>query len=566
MKRRGIILLLCLVLLLSCAVTAGAESAATSVISYSTVTSNGDCQVSVTVTLRLEEAMNTIQFPVPQNAANIKKDGSLVPTSSGGGVTLVDLSGTLGGLVGTFTVRLDYTIPGAVKNVEGNLILDLPLLCGFSYPVETMDFTITLPGQVDTRPNFTSVYLQDAAESNMEFAVHGNMISGKIKNMLEDHDTLSMTLDVPEEMFPSISTYHRSGNPEIIPMCICAALALIYWIIFLRTLPVLPVIHKTAPEGITAGELGCRLTLSGADLTMMVFSWAQLGYLLIQLDDRGRVILHKRMEMGNERSLFEIRIFNNLFGKRQAVDGTGMGYARLCRKVKSMVPGERSMCSASTGNTRVFRGLCCGIQIFCGICLAMNLTDLAVLQILLSVVLVIFAAFSAWKIQESMYHIHLRHKLPLILGLVFTLVWILLGLIAGQVVIPLVCSLAQLLAGFASAYGGRRSDLGRQNISQILGLRKYLKTLSKEELQQLRRSDPEAFFNLAPYAMALGVGKKFAWFFGGKSIGNCPYLVCNIRGKLNAQDWMLILRETAGALDALNRRMDLEKYAIIKIR
>ena len=60
-------------------------------------------------------------------------------------------------------------------------------------------------------------------------------------------------------------------------------LALLYWLLTLRTLPLVSSRASTAPEGITAGELGCRLTLTGGDLTMMVFSWAQLGYLLIVL-------------------------------------------------------------------------------------------------------------------------------------------------------------------------------------------------------------------------------------------------------------------------------------------
>ena len=60
-----------------------------------------------------------------------------------------------------------------------------------------------------------------------------------------------------------------------------------------------------APAGLTAGELGSRLVHKGADLTMMVLSWAQLGYLLITMDESGRVFLHKRMEMGNERSAFD---------------------------------------------------------------------------------------------------------------------------------------------------------------------------------------------------------------------------------------------------------------------
>ena len=99
-----------------------------------------------------------------------------------------------------------------------------------------------------------------------------------------------------------------------------AVLALLYWILTLRTWPVFRMQTTTPPEGITAGELGCRLTLSGGDLTMMVFSWAQLGYLYIALDDRGRVLLHKRMDMGNERSKFENSIYKMLFSNRSTVD------------------------------------------------------------------------------------------------------------------------------------------------------------------------------------------------------------------------------------------------------
>ena len=124
----------------------------------------------------------------------------------------------------------------------------------------------------------------------------------------------------------------------------------------------------------------------------------------------------------------------------------------------------------------------------------------------------------------------------------------------------------QILAGIAAAYGGRRSEVGRQNLKQILGLRKFLKEMPEEDLQQLRRSDPDFFYNMAPYAMALGLGKQFAEQFNDKPIGPCPYLTTNIQGRLNAQDWMLIMQETAGAMDSLRKRMDMERWAVIQVR
>ena len=154
------------------------------------------------------------------------------------------------------------------------------------------------------------------------------------------------------------------------------------------------------------------------DRTMMVFTWAQLGYLLIQTDSGGKVLLHKRMDMGNERSLFENKIFALLFGSRQTVDATGYPYAKLSRKVSAIVPNERNMYKGVSGNMKIFRGLCCGAQIFCGVCVAMNMTSVRAIQILLSIILGAFGAVSGWLIQDMAYRTHLRGKLPMLIGAV----------------------------------------------------------------------------------------------------------------------------------------------------
>ena len=571
MSRRIICLILCSLLLLTCAVTAYAETAAVNVTSYSTVTSNGECQVSVTVTIRLEEAVSNLSFPLPREAQNVKKDGSMAHTTKTANATLVDLSNSIGNLIGTFTMRFEYTLPNAVKNVvdeegKGHLVLELPLLSGFAYPVESLDFTVTLPGQIENTPNYTSIYHQESIKSYLTSAVNGNMISGSIRTLLEDHEELTMTLDVPEEMFPSVSTYHRVGNPEIVPMCIIAAVALLYWLIFLRTFPVFPKPQKAIPSGLNAGEIGCRLTLTGADLTMMVFTWGQLGYLTMELTDKGRVILHKRMEMGNERSLFEVRVFRTLFNNRSYVEATSSFYAKLSRRTAAMIPGDSSMLMKASGNTKLFRLICCSIHIFGGVCLAMNMTSLGIVQVLLSIGLAGVGVLAAWLIQAAVYRVHLREHTALVAGIIAFVVWNVFGLLAGQILITLVTGLVQILAGIAAAYGGRRSEVGRQNLKDILGLRKFLKEMPKEELQQLRRSDPDFFYNMAPYAMALGLGRQFADQFNDRPIGPCPYLTTNIRGRLNARDWMLIMQETAGAMDSLRKRMDMERWSIIQVR
>ena len=297
---------------------------------------------------------------------------------------------------------------------------------------------------------------------------------------------------------------------------------------------------------------------------MMVFSWAQLGYLLIALDGN-RVLLHKRMDMGNERSAFENKVFNLLFSKRQVVDATGNQYAVLCRKVAGMVPMERNMYRGNSGNMKIFRGLACIAQGFCGVCVAMNMSGVLALAVVMAVILGFVGLISGWLMQDVAYCTHLRGKVPVLLGLIILVLWTVLGLLSGQVWIPLGCTLGQWALGFFAAYGGRRSDLGRHDAGQILGLRSYLKHLPRENINRLLQNDPDYFFNMAPYALALGVIRPYADAFGRRKLEACPYLYTRSSGRRTADEWGELMRDTALKMDAKAKQMQIERWFVVPV-
>ncbi len=567
MKRRLAMLLLCCLMLTVIVIPASAESYAAKVQTYATITPDGDCQVSMTVNLHLEAADTGLAFPLPGNATDITMNGQSVRTTKGDSTILVDLSKATGGMVGDFTATFSFLIPEAIQlNEDDLLILTVPLLSGFSYPVQSLEFIITLPSEIAYQPSFYSTYRQSSIASDLSYSIDKKMLSGSSITALNDHDSVYMSMVVTQPMFPNISTYRRVGNPELTPMLIFAGIALLYWLIFLRTLPLIRSRCVAAPEGLSAGEIGCHLTLAGGDLTMMVMNWAQLGYILIQLDGNGRVLLHKRMDMGNERSLFEVRIFKALFGSRRVVDATGMGYAKLSRKVFALIPGEQSLCRSSARSMKVFRLLCCVSQVFCGICVAMNMTSIGALQVMLSIILGVFGLISAWQIQEIAYRTHLRGKTRVYVGLVCILIWILLGILCGQWLIPLGAALGQWAMSYFAAYGGRRTDVGRYDAGQILGLRHYLKKISKEDIQRLTKTDPDYFFNMAPYALSMGIIRPFAANFGSRKLDQCPYLVTRVHGSRTPGEWADLMAQTADMMDARFRRMELEKWTAVRVR
>lgn len=579
MKRIKRVLFMLLFAVLLLPLRAQAASAATRLDYTATINVDGEALVSLTLNLHLEAINQNLTYPLPGTATNITVNGASPATNKSGSLTIVSLARVTGGQPGDYVVTISYSLPKVVtvamktdplnksKQIvdKDNLKLELPLLSGFAYPISAMNYTITLPGEFTSTPDFYSTYQQNGLASELNLLYNGNMLTGSSKSGFNDHESVYMTMTLPPDMFPGVSTYQRTGNPELVPMGILAGTALLYWLLFLRTFPARRESCTIPPEGITAGELDCRLFLKGADLTTMVLCWAQLGYILIQVDGR-RVLLHKRMDMGNERSLFEVRTFRSLFGDRRVVDASSLAYAKTLRKARGMVPGESAICHSNERKRNIYRYILCVSQVFCGICMAMNMTSILALQILLSLLFGALAVVTAWQLHKVAYCTIGRDKIGLITAGVSLLVWLIIGLIAKVVWISLAECAGQILLGFPAAWGGRRSEVNRHEVAQLRGLRHYLSHMPAEDVQRLLAADSGYYFRMAPYAMALGVLHPFTQAFGKRKLPQCPYIVTRVHGSRKAEDWETLLKDLTSRMDARAKRMEMDRWLAVRFR
>ena len=368
-----------------------------------------------------------------------------------------------------------------------------------------------------------------------------------------------MTLEVPESLFPQPIVKQWSLSTEDLLMYGLALLAFIYWLAALRCTPPRRLRRTQPPEGITAGELGCCLVGHGVDFNMLVLSWAQMGYLTIQLERGRRVRLIKRMDMGNERSDFEVRMFKTLFGGRRIVDGGGEYYARLGRRAARFLPHARNYYRTSSGNPYVFRIIAAGIGICSAFSLAAAFAADTTWRVLLTILLSVVGAAFSWQLQRGGRCLHLRHKRDLYLAMGCAFLWMVLSNFVGELNVAIFVIVSQFLAGLACAYGGRRTESGMHSMSEILGLRRYLKSVSSKELVEILRHNPDYYFALAPYAMALGVDKVFSRQFGGEKMPQCPYLTVNGFTPTTARQWNQFLREAVSVLDERQKPVLLQK-------
>ena len=558
--RKFVVFVSLLCLLCTLFVGASAATGAKSVNSYATVTADGRCQITLTAAIHLDQPVEKLRFPLPKNAESITVNGSHARVKRDGGLKQVDISGFVGKTAGDFTLTFNYTLPDLVKTNEAGLLeLTLPLLSGFAYPVEAMEFTVTLPGEVTAKPAFSSGYHQANIEKDITCTTAGPTITGVSQVALKDHETLVMTLTVTDEMFPrTIITPPDLETVNVIAI-VCFVAALLYWLLFLRNLPWWPRKLPTPPEGYGPGEMGGVVHLQGGDLNMMVFSWAQLGYLHIRAEKNGPVRLIKQMDIGNERNSYEQRCFKMLFGSRDVVNASSRRYGVVYCAVEKLRPNLSALIHPKSGNLMVFRILTALTGLFCGVALGVMLSDGAALQWFLTIVLGGAAWMSSWQIQIWARQLIAPQRRKLWTGLVLCGIWLMIGLMAGQLNTAAALVFSQLFAGLLLAVGGRRTPAGKEAMEQAMSMRRYFKTVSAQELQRISQNNPEYFHQMMPLAMALGADYAFARSFGKGIVGQCPYISDDINVEMRAGQWRVRMRQILERMNTLPEQTKTEK-------
>ncbi len=552
---KRLVLLLALILSLCVPVLA---SEASLVQSNTVVAADGSCQVSLNITLQVDSTLGAIPFPIPLGAENVTLGGEPAQTrlEENRLEVLLPVSSA-----GSHSFQLSYRLPQAVEysqEVPGGYTLTLPILSGFAYPVKGLEFTVKLPGDVPAEPVFSSGYHQTDIARHMVSSISGDTVSGALTQSLKDHETLTMTLEAPMELFPGRLLQENPLDGWDIAVIVCVLLAAVYYLLTL--LPVLPkrVRCYTAPEFISAGEVGTTLTGSGPELTLMVIHWAQLGYLSIVLEGQ-RVVLRKRMEMGNERSNFEMRIFQTLFRTRDSVSGSSLHYAQLYKKVSVKSPLRHQLFLPASGNPKIFRALAIIPGIISGVQLGLAVDGDRSVQILLAVAFGLLCGAFSYFIQSGGKCLPLRDKSPLYLSLGCMLLWLALGVLLRETAMTAPMVILQFVCGLGAAYGGRRSERGKRCMAELMSLRRYMTAAPTAELLRLLQGNPNYYYELAPYALAMGVDKQFSRRFGKMVLPDQSFLILNTNRSLTASEFAAYLRRAADVLNATQKKLPYRK-------
>ncbi len=467
--------------------------------------------------------LDELRFAVPENAKNRELQGWRAKNHTEEGRRYLVVKNDTG-FTGEQTFTLTYTQDGLVTEGVESHILDLPLLVGQDYRVGGVALAVNLPKNFASYPMFSSSYRGEIIEDHMEYTTVETAVSGMVNTILQDSDTLSMSLTLPDKYFSGSFSTGGAATVTSILSAVLLALVLLFWWRTLRN-PSLRVQPRTLPpDGVNPGDLPFLLSGGHADFNMLVSYWATLGYLSFYVNKSGHVILRRRMDMGNERRAFERKLFDQLFGNNTMCDGASTRYKKVGERAMAVIPrywGKR-LFDRRSGSPYLARAICC---LACGFATVAAMDNLAPLKLhgLFLFLSFIAGAALAWLLVRVFGAWNCSDWLWMGLGAGSGVLLLVLGGLGGAVYIMLPAVAITAFLGWQTTHGGRRSAYGTEVISQTMGFRKFLLHISENHVQQMLRRDSQYFYKMLPYAEAMGLGRRFVTMCHSVKLEPCQW-------------------------------------------
>ena len=487
------------------------------------VDEKGTANISMNIQMHVVGVVEQLRFAMPENAKDREIAGFKTKASSENGLRYLTVSNS-SGFTGDQTFTLTYSLPGLVSKGEESQKLELPLLAAQDYRVGQVALAVNLPKNFTSFPSFISGYYGEIIEDYMEFSASGKAVVGTVNVILQDSDSLTMSLTVPEGYFAG--RYKEGGLSKVLTVVVIllVVLALLYWWRTLQSTALRPQARTLPPDGVNPGDLPYLLAGGNADFNMLVSHWATLGYLSFYVNKSGHVILRRRMSMGNERRAYERKLFDLLFGNDNLCDGASVRYKKVGERAMAVLPrywGKR-LYDKRSGSPFLAKLLCCLASAFATV-IAMDAVGPEKLHGLFLIVGFVAGFALCWLMQSAFGRFYLGDWVRVAIGCCCGLLLLILGGLGGIALTMAPTVAVAAFIGWQTTHGGRRSPYGQKVISQTMGFRRFLLHVSEHHLLQMLRRDPQFFYKMLPYAEAMGQGRRFVALFHDVQLEPCQW-------------------------------------------
>ncbi len=523
--RKAVIALCCILLLSMCASAASARAETMKVVM--TVDENGTAKAEASLHLVCEDNVPRLAIVLGPNVSGVRLDGHSSEISRSGGQTTVTLTDETG-LPEEMDLHLSYTVRNTVEPGSDAQHFSLRLLGALrDADVESFTASVQMPGGFDANPEFSSGYYAEGIDNYLTIRVtpDGLITATAMESMLAG-ETLDLRLETGPDYFSVHNVAGRTLLVDRIAMIVLALFGALYWWRALRS-PLPRVEAQTrAPMGVEPGVAGLLTVGNGPDLALMALNWAACGYLRASRVRGGRLLLTQLIPMGNERSSYEQAIFQRLFAHSGEVLSGSNAWSAAGKKAEKAARSywNGRLYEKRRGRPGLLRG--CAV-LLCGFA-ALSAADRVIPSMTLRPLLLAASALAGvvWGavVQYALRRLLTRSRRTPIVLLALCLAALIAAIRLTGARGALLCALLFSVAVWASLiFGPKRRRTGVDTLSDLLGWRRYLRTLTPTAARQLLEDDPQYYYRSLLFAEALGVGGSFSRAFEGQKLGVCSF-------------------------------------------
>lgn len=521
--KRLLLLLACLLAL--CTGVCAAEPVISEMKTDCTLTGSSSCQVTQSFTLEISGAQTQLRFPLSAGAKKASVAGYQTQKQTDGDCPVLVLTDA-NGFTGTRSFTVMYTISGLASEADGVQTLSLPLMSAkWDYPISKYVFTVTLPKPFESYPAFTSGYHGDVISDYIDLDVSESRITGVIETGLKDHESLEMTLTLDKSYFSGAHTTLSFGWAGTAIILLLLALAFLYWFSSLRSARVRVSSRMLPPDAALPCDMPFLLAGGPIQFNMLVCHWASLGYLTISCGKNERVVLRRRVDMGNERRPAEVRLFQMLFSQGDVCEGASLLYKRTAEKADAVLRRYwvRKLYRKSSGNPLLARafGLLAG-ALAAAEAASPLLPAGFVRWLLLIAAFLIGGALSAVLLHAPSAY-YQGKKLFVALAALAAVALLTLAQFGEGLLAVLLVIVCLVLLGLLTLHGGRRTAFGDEIVTQAMSYRRFLRRVTQSQLLSRLAQDSQYFYRILPYAEALGLGAGLARTLGNTELEQCDW-------------------------------------------
>ena len=439
-----------------------------------------------------------------------------------------------------------YEIITRDLDLDGMQMLFMNIISGkWQATTNLTEFSIVMPKPFDvSKLQFDSPEgVTSTSKGSLVFTVTGNVISGSYSSPLQEKEALTVLLTLPDNyfVFPDMNTYGLIS-------CAISAVALIaYAVLFFlfgKDDPLIDSVEFHAPAGINSAEVGVIIdgVANDGDVISLLLDWGRRGLINI-VDEKTSLKLIKKAEIEETAKGYERHMFNTLFAKKDEVDVNKLKYKfyRTIQHTEAMLDNyfsakKRQLFTSTSKTLQVI--LCILSFLPIGLsCVVVSYNydyDLFIGLFTMIVCAALIIGTSAIMIymdnKRYMHRWYTKTALYFATAVLFSLAVIILEYLYGRSSVDVLYSIPVICANIAMVIIVRmmkkRTEYGNQLLGQILGLRNFILVAEKDHLAELLDENPYYFYDILPYAYALGLTDIWNEHFKNLTVEPCTWYVC----------------------------------------